>query len=336
MNSKNSKILTIVIPVFKVEKYIRQCLDSIVLPKDEMDQLEVIVVNDGTPDNSAIIAHEYADKYPNSIRVIDKENGGHGSAWNVGLKMATGKYIRFLDSDDWLSNLSVFINKLSSIETDMVFTHINHYFEQTDSIYSKKINNIDYNSVYDTSTFSYKETGHKYGMFNFWYCTYKTKMLQNEQPLFVERVYYDDAIFFIAPYLIGHSMIFLDLTLYNYRLGRPGQTVDINVKLAHADDYLKVSESLINFANSHTKISQNQKEQRNAVLNSYMKQKSLYFSFLPYNEYKDKMSRLLSLMEKAPYLKKSPKLYIYKYTPSIISWCGFMLFNKIVLPILNK
>ena len=108
------KVLSIVIPVYKVEKFIRQCLDSVIVSPEEMEQIEVIVVNDGTPDNSSVIAHEYAEKYPNSIKVIDKENGGHGSAWNVGLKLATGKYLRFLDSDDWLSNLSEFISILGS------------------------------------------------------------------------------------------------------------------------------------------------------------------------------------------------------------------------------
>ncbi len=75
------KILTIIIPVFKVEKFIRQCLDSVILTEEQMKWLEVIVVNDGTPDQSGIIAHEYEAKYPQSIKVIDKENGGHGSTW---------------------------------------------------------------------------------------------------------------------------------------------------------------------------------------------------------------------------------------------------------------
>ena len=125
----DSKLLTIVIPVYKVEKYIRQCMDSVIVPQTEMEQLEVIVVNDGTPDNSAKIAREYAEQYPETIRVIDKENGGHGSAWNVGLKMATGKYIRFLDSDDWLSDLSVLITRLETLDVDLVFTHFNKYYD---------------------------------------------------------------------------------------------------------------------------------------------------------------------------------------------------------------
>lgn len=336
MNASESKLLTIVIPVYKVEKYIRQCLDSIILPEDEMEQLEVIVVNDGTPDNSAVIAHEYAEKYPKSIKVIDKENGGHGSAWNVGLKLATGKYTRFLDSDDWLSNLSTFISQLNNIDADMVFTHLNHFYEQTNSTTILRINEFDYNYIYDSSTFPFKKLGYKPYIFNFWYCTYKTVMLQKEQPLFVEKVFYDDAILFLAPYLIGHSMYFLDLPLYNYRLGRPGQTVNPDVKKAHADDYLKVSEKLIDFANSHTDISNNLKEQRNETLSSYMKYRCATFSSLSYKDYKRIMKRFNLLIDKAPYIKKSPKMKFFQYTPSFISWSCFQIFNKFILPIINR
>lgn len=110
-----NKLLSVVIPVYKVEKYIRQCLGSLILPDEAlMDKMEVLVVNDGTPDRSAIIAKEYEAKYPDVFHVIDKENGGHGSAFNVGLAQASGKYLRFLDSDDWFDtkNLAKLLNVL--------------------------------------------------------------------------------------------------------------------------------------------------------------------------------------------------------------------------------
>ena len=96
------KLLSIVVPVYNVEKYINKCLESLAVSEEQMAQLEVLVVNDGTPDNSAIMAKEFEKKYPQTFRVIDKENGGHGSCCNLGLKEAHGKYIHFLDSDDWL------------------------------------------------------------------------------------------------------------------------------------------------------------------------------------------------------------------------------------------
>ena len=131
-----NKVLTIVVPVYKVEPYINKCLDSCVLDDEKlMNLLEVIIVNDGTPDRSAEMSREYVKHYPNTFRQIDKENGGHGSAWNVGLKEATGKYLRFLDSDDWLTNLDKLMEKLQETDADLVLTHRNtHYIETGEDI----------------------------------------------------------------------------------------------------------------------------------------------------------------------------------------------------------
>ena len=98
----SEKLITVVVPVYKVEPYIDKCLSSLIVPEEQLPLLEVIVVNDGTPDRSADMAREYEKRHPDVFRVIDKENGGHGSAWNRGVKEATGKYLRFLDSDDWM------------------------------------------------------------------------------------------------------------------------------------------------------------------------------------------------------------------------------------------
>ena len=273
------KVLTIIIPVYKVEKFIRQCLDSVILDDEQMKWLEVIVVNDGTPDQSGIIAHEYEKRYPQSIQVIDKENGGHGSAWNVGLKKATGKYIRFLDSDDWLSNLSSFIEELRNRDEDIVFTHLIKYDERSQSSSISPIHGVGYNQIYSTQTFSIAQTGNNY-IFNFWYCTYKKDIFQDVQPLFVEKVFYDDSILFMAPYILGKNMVFLDMNLYNYRIGQSGQSINVNVEKKHAIDYIKVSKSLIEFANQHQNINKIQKEHRDSFLSEYMKNR---FSLLRSN-----------------------------------------------------
>src|SRR5574344_1213565 len=115
-----NKILTIIIPTYNMEKYLRRCLDSLIIDEEGMKQLEVLVINDGSKDSSSQIAHEYQDKYPDMFRVIDKENGGHGSCCNVGLREAKGKYIRFLDSDDWFDqkNFPKFIELLQALDVD--------------------------------------------------------------------------------------------------------------------------------------------------------------------------------------------------------------------------
>lgn len=330
------KVLTIIIPVYKVEKFIRQCLDSVILDDEQMKWLEVIVVNDGTPDQSGIIAHEYEKRFPQSIKVIDKENGGHGSAWNVGLRIATGKYVRFLDSDDWLSNLSIFLEELRNRDEDLILTHLTRFNEQNQTSSVAIIKNVQFHIKYETSSFSYIKSDNEYILYNFWYCTYKRDIFQSVQPLFVEKVFYDDAILFMAPYILGKTMVFLDTALYNYRIGQSGQSVNINVEKKHALDYVKVSKSLVEFANHHQNINQTQKEQRDAFLSQYMRNRFSLFSQLPYKEFKNIIDDFLPYIQKnAPYIKLSPKAKFYKAMPSYLGWYCIQLFNKWILKILN-
>ena len=108
-----------------MEDYLRQCLDSLIIADDLMQQLEVLVINDGSKDQSSAIAHEYSRKHPSTIFVIDKENGNYGSCINRGLKEATGKFIKILDADDSFDSaaLAEFINQLRDTNADLVITN---------------------------------------------------------------------------------------------------------------------------------------------------------------------------------------------------------------------
>ena len=97
----STKLLSIVVPTYNMSAYLCRCLDS-VTRDDVPDTLELIVVNDGSTDNSLSIMQEYAKKRPDIINIIDKTNGHYGSCVNAALKVATGKYFRILDADDWL------------------------------------------------------------------------------------------------------------------------------------------------------------------------------------------------------------------------------------------
>ena len=92
-------LLSIIIPVYNVEKYLAQCLDSVLYP--DMPEYEIVCVNDGSTDSSPAILSQYAAKYPGQIRIVNRPNGGLGAASNTGIENALGKYITFLDSDDY-------------------------------------------------------------------------------------------------------------------------------------------------------------------------------------------------------------------------------------------
>ena len=127
---KDNILLTIIIPVYNVEKYIRKTLDSIYNQKFPHDELEVVVVNDGTPDNSMNIVSEY-DRAHDNLHVINQNNKGLSGARNTGLEAAHGKYVWFVDSDDWLDNecLDKILNLLRSATEDVFVFRIKEYDE---------------------------------------------------------------------------------------------------------------------------------------------------------------------------------------------------------------
>ena len=126
---KNEILLSIIIPVYNTEKYLRKCLDSVI--RNIPPKTEVLIINDGSPDNSDQIGKEYEEKYPNIVKQYIKKNGGLSSAKNYGLEKAKGKYIIYLDSDDYVSHNMYMTMLKKALETnaDIVYCDIFEEFE---------------------------------------------------------------------------------------------------------------------------------------------------------------------------------------------------------------
>lgn len=120
---KKGKILTVVVPTYNAEKYLEKNLNSLCV-EEVLSEIEVIIVNDGSTDSSINIANKYAEKYPDSYKVITKENGGHGSGINCGIKYAQGYYFKVLDADDWVDKnaLKNLVNYLKVCDDDIVYS----------------------------------------------------------------------------------------------------------------------------------------------------------------------------------------------------------------------
>ena len=127
--------ISVIVPVYNVEKYLSKCLESLV--NQTLKEIEIIVINDGSPDNSQKIIDEYVKKYPKKIRSFIKKNGGQGSARNLGLKYAVGEYISFVDSDDWidLNAFEIMYNKLKSVKGDIVICDMVDHFVDGKELY---------------------------------------------------------------------------------------------------------------------------------------------------------------------------------------------------------
>ena len=236
---KEGKLLTVVVPVYKVEPYIDKCLSSLILEDPAlMDALEVIIVNDGTPDRSAEMSREYVKRYPGTFRQIDKENGGHGSAWNVGLEAATGKYLRFLDSDDWLTNLDRLMQDLNGCDADIVLNPFNMIFLPENRMEEKR-HPVKPRVVMPIMDSSWGSADQGLNGVYFWGVIHKTRILKPLMPLFAEKTMYDDYILSWAPFVHGRTFVSFDYVVYNYLIGRPGQSMSAADQRKGALSYAK-------------------------------------------------------------------------------------------------
>ena len=133
------KILAIVIPTYNMETYLHRCLESVAC-EDVPNSLELIVVNDGSTDSSLTIMQEYAKKRPDIVKIVNKANGHYGSCVNAALKIATGKYFRILDADDWFDTeqLIQFLEKTKTIDVDLIITPRTEHRQDRIVTYSMK------------------------------------------------------------------------------------------------------------------------------------------------------------------------------------------------------
>jgi len=215
-------ILTVLVPVYNTEAYLDKCLGSLVVSEELMNIYEVLVVIDGSKDNSIEIARKYEMKYPNTFRVIDKENGGHGSCCNVGVLEAKGKYIHFLDSDDWFDeNFSSYLLRLKEEKAEVVFTKRidERVFEKKTILH--KFSGIEYDKSYSLEAL--QNVGFAFSIHE---VSYSVDLFRKYNVRFREKVSYDDAILSVAGFLGVETISFYNIALYHYLIGRPGQSWD--------------------------------------------------------------------------------------------------------------
>lgn len=332
-----TKLLTIVVPVYKVEEYINKCLDSLILTPELMDKMDVLIVNDGTPDNSAELSREYVKKYPTIFRQIDKENGGHGSVWNMGVKEAYGKYTRFLDSDDWLENLNLLLEKLEQTDADLVITPTICHCEN-DELWTLEIKDMEFGKVYDANTFDWLGN-RSHGNYIFHHsCTYKTEMFRQYLPLFLEKQPYDDVILGAAAIIGANSLVAYDFPLYHYLMDRPGQSISLEVQRRNVRASIKTQQHTIEFAEKHPVQEGTTKAQYFAIKHPkrYNYGYRTLLDNLPYKDAKQFSKEWDVWARKQNPIIVTPWIKGYRLMPFCVYWSGYKilgllhnLYNKI-------
>lgn len=241
------KLLSIAIPCYNSESYMRRAVESL-LPGG--DEVEIIIVNDGSKDGTSRIAHEYEEQYPDIVRAVDKENGGHGDAVNTGLSHATGKYFKVVDSDDWVDKSSYekilkTLRKFDKNKQEVDLIVANYVYEKV-GVRNKKV--INYRNVFPTGEiFKWSDAGrfHISQYILMHSVIYRTQLLRDIGLKLPKHTFYVDNIYVYYPLPHVKTLYYLDVNFYRYFIGRDDQSVNEKVMIKRIDQQLYVNKSMI-------------------------------------------------------------------------------------------
>lgn len=218
------KQLTIAVPSYNMEKLLPQCLDSLA---DErfFDALEVIIVNDGSADHTAQIAQRYVERFPQIFSLVNKENGGHGSAVNAALDRAKGRYFRIVDADDWVNteNMAQLLKILEATDADMILdekTEVDMtsgkqtYFSFPESMPSGET--VAFEAV-SGNEYRYHMALHTMSV--------KRELLEKHHIRLLEKTFYVDSQFILMATAFVQTALVLRMGIYFYRVGNAAQSV---------------------------------------------------------------------------------------------------------------
>lgn len=243
-----NKVLTIAIPSYNVQQYLRASLNSYCCePVDE--RLEILIVDDGSSDATAEIALEYVQKFPGLFSLISKDNGGHGSAVNTGIDFATGRYFRVIDGDDRIcsANISALLDKLEACADDLV---IDVKREVTFGTGESRRFDLPANLPLDESI-PFKDVCLRNDIessFQIHTLSMRTDFLRERRVKLLEHTFYVDYELVVKVSAWADTVRFLDLEVCNYYVGNIAQSVSPTNYVKRWDDHERVCRELLAFA----------------------------------------------------------------------------------------
>lgn len=241
------KYISFAIPCYNSEAYMAQAIESI-LPGGE--DVEILIVNDGSKDRTVEIGKEYEEKYPGIVKLINKENGGHGDAVNAGLAHASGKYFKVVDSDDWVDRISLIkiLNVLKNFEeeeqeVDMLIA--NYVYEKV-GMEHKKVIRYD-NVLPENQILKWDEIGQFHiGQYILMHSViYRTDMLKLCQLTLPKHTFYVDNIYVYYPLPHVRTLYYMNVDFYRYFIGREDQSVNEKVMISRIDQQIFVTKTMI-------------------------------------------------------------------------------------------
>lgn len=241
------KLLSIAIPCYNSQDYMEKCIKSLLVGGEDV---EILIVDDGSKDATPEIADSYARRYPTIVKAIHQENGGHGAAVNAGICNATGLYFKVVDSDDWVDEISFLmvldrLNQLAGGDETVDLIIANFVY---DKVGAKHKRVMRYTSMFPTdevfgwSDVKFITKGHYLLMHS---VIYRTKMLLKCKLELPRHTFYVDNIYVYHPLPHVKKMYYVDLDLYHYYIGRVDQSVNEEIMIGRIDQQIKVNKMMI-------------------------------------------------------------------------------------------
>ncbi len=226
-----SKLLTIIIPSYNMQDYLPQCLQSLLCESSAL--VEVLVINDGSKDDTSKVAVDYSRRYPEVIKVIDKPNGNYGSCINRGIKEATGKYVKVLDADDTFDEdcFEDYLRDLANTEAELVINDYVKVWPDRQKVVTSSLQrriDLDFIKVCERHKELWNIQMHQ--------VCYLRSMLLAIGYHQTEGISYTDQEWTFMPLSAVKTVRYVPLPLYRYTLGREGQTMSAGFSYKHFDD----------------------------------------------------------------------------------------------------
>ena len=336
------KLLSIAIPCYNSESYMEKCIESLLVGGEDV---EIIIVDDGSKDRTAQIADDYASKYPTIVKAVHKPNGGHGSAVNAGIENATGLFFKVVDSDDWVKEIAYrkilsTLAELAGGDTQLDLLISNFVYNK---VGEKKHKVMRYANMFPIEElFTWKDIKRtpkgKYLLMHS--VIFRTKLLRECGLKLPEHTFYVDNIYVYNPLPFVKNMYYLDVNFYYYYIGREDQSVNQKIMLSRIDQQLRVNKLMIDYYVENIGMIRSQSERHKYMFN-YLEIITAVSSVLLITE--DTPENLAKRKELLDYIKsKSFLLYLkirysiegtYIYLPGKggrkITLAGYKLLQKI-------
>lgn len=285
------KVLSISIAAYNVENFIEQNLNSLSV-KEVLEDLEVLVISDGSTDKTNELVEKYQKEFPDTFKLISKENGGWGSTVNRGMQEASGKFFKLLDGDDWVfsENLSEFISYLKNSSDDLVLSAFGMFDEKSGKVYDiKKMKMDNRKSLLLDECDSIKDIQMHAMAVNM-------DVIRKADIKIVDHCFYTDTQFVAEVIANVKTISYFSKTVYCYRVGLEGQSISPEGMKKHMGDNIKVAKELLEYAKCR-EIAGIAKELYDVKLNYALTMELYAYSCLDKTTRVDKYQKLMAFID---------------------------------------